>query len=130
MLENNLSAALKPRAGLILDLVEHGIAWMDQWKSHRDTVAHYKSVVSSGFASAPNGGRGAHYEPIDMSGRSLTVIASAMFEDVVTFAEDFLAFSYVLRLPPVLTIAPSFVDVPLGSIEWKYSLVPNVRAVI
>jgi len=95
-LKNNLSDPLKPRAEWLLSLVEAGTPWVKQWVgSYRDTIAHYRSIESSGFVGIPDeNGHLQFCPPTDRTGVRLTDVAKLLFEDLVTFCEEFLVCAY------------------------------------
>ena len=100
-LNNNLPKDLKERGAWLLRLVEAAVPWMEQWIGpHRDTVAHYRTLQSSGFVGVPNSSDSLVFSaPRDRSGAPLTDVADALFQDLFAFCQDFLV-SQVPQLAP------------------------------
>lgn len=99
-LNNNLPKEEMLRADWLLNMVEVATPWLQQWVGpYRDTVAHYKSMESTGFVSIPNdSGEIVHHPPMDKAGMPLHELANNLFADLVTFCEDFLVFAYRIKI--------------------------------
>jgi hypothetical protein len=124
-LKNNLPKDIQGRADWLIALVETGVPWIEQWVgSYRDTVAHYRTIESSGFVGVPDvDGQLQFSAPSDRSGVPLTEFADALLEDLLVFCEDFLTYAYRLRIPPSLEIRPASTDRLMGKSSTKYVLV-------
>lgn len=99
-LKNNLPSESLKRADWLIELVEKATPWVKQWVgSYRDTVAHYKCFESSGFVGIPDHkGIMRHRAPTDKSGMPLQVLAEQLFNDLLSFCEDFLVLSYRIKI--------------------------------
>jgi hypothetical protein len=105
-LKRNLSAELLARAQHLLTLVEEDKGWIEKWfGSHRDTVAHYKPISSSGFVTPPiNDDAPRHAPPATSDGVSFHEAVVVLYENLLTFAEDFLALAVNVAIMPVFTV--------------------------
>lgn len=99
-LNNNLPKAELMRADWLVRMVEVSMPWIEQWVGpYRDTIAHYKSIESTGFVSIPNeSGQLIHTPPKDKNGLPLHELANNLFDDLCIFCEDFLVFAYRIKI--------------------------------
>jgi hypothetical protein len=99
-LNNNLPENQAKRADWLIRMVETAVPWIKQWVGpYRDTVAHHKSMESTGFLSIPDEtGKLVHHPPMDKKGLALHELANQLFSDLAIFCDDFLAFTYRLVL--------------------------------
>jgi len=99
-LKNNLPQLKLKRANWLIHMVEVSMPWLEQWIGpYRDTIAHYRSMESTGFVSIPDAnGNMVHHPPRDRGGMALNDLANNLFSDLVIFCEDFLAFSYRIQI--------------------------------
>jgi hypothetical protein len=99
-LKNNLNKTALDRADWLIRMIEVSIPWMQQWVSpYRDTVAHCKTIESTGFLSIPDeSGKLVHHPPRDKSGMAFHELADMLFSDLVIFCEDFLVFAYRIKV--------------------------------
>ena len=105
-LRNNLPKPLLSRAERLISLVESAIPWVKQWVGpYRDTIAHYRSIESSGFVGIPDEkGHLRFFPPTDRTGAPLTEIATLLFGDLVAFCEEFLICAYRIQIPEAFQI--------------------------
>ena len=99
-LKNNLPTTELQRADVLLKMIEVSTPWLQQWVGpYRDTIAHHKSVDSTGFVSiSDESGNFVHHPPRDKGGMPLHELANNLFSDLVVFCEDFLVFSYRIKI--------------------------------
>lgn len=123
-LKNNLPNDIQGRGDWLIALVEAVVPWIEQWvTSYRDTVAHYRTIESSGFVGVPDSdGRLQFSAPSDRTGLPLTEFADVLLEDLLVFCEDFLTYAYRLRIPPSLDIRPASADRRMEEQPAKYVL--------
>jgi hypothetical protein len=99
-LSNNLPKSDLARADWLLKMIEVSTPWIEQWVgSYRDTVAHYRSIDSTGFVSIANeSGQFLHAAPKDKNGLLLHELANNLFADLLIFCEDFLVCAYRIKI--------------------------------
>ena len=99
-LTNNLPMNQSKRSDWLILMIETALPWIEQWVgSYRDTIAHHRSMESTGFLSIPDDtGRLVHHPPRDKKGLALHELSNQLFSDLVIFCDDFLVFSYRLAL--------------------------------
>lgn len=99
-LNNNLPKAELKRADWLVRMIEVSTPWLEQWVGpYRDTIAHHKSMESTGFVSIPNeSGQLIHNPPRDKNGLALHELANDLFADFLVFCEDFLVFAYRIKI--------------------------------
>lgn len=81
-------------------MIEVSVPRLNQWVGpYRDTIAHHKSMDSTGFVSIPDESGGlVHHPPKDKRGMPLHELANSLFSDLVVFCEDFLVFAYRIKI--------------------------------
>ena len=99
-LKNNLPKGELERADWLMKMIEVSVPWLQQWVGpYRDTIAHYKSMDSTGFLTIPDAsGNLVHHPPRDKRGMLLHELANSLFSDLVVFCEDFLVFAYRIKI--------------------------------
>lgn len=106
MLKNNLNAEQMARAQHLLTLIEEDKIWVEKWFcEHRDTVAHYKPISSSGFITPPiRDDAPRHAPPATSDGVAFHEAVVVLYENLLTFAEDFLTLAVNITFPSVFTV--------------------------
>lgn len=99
-LRNNLPKDELERANWLMKMIEVSVPWLEQWIGpYRDTIAHYKSMDSTGFLTiSDERGKLIHHPPRTKNGMPLHDLANNLFADLVTFCEDFLVFAYRTKI--------------------------------
>ncbi len=99
-LKNNLPKGELERANWLQKMIEVSVPWLQQWVGpYRDTIAHHKSMDSTGFVTIPDeSGQLVHHPPKTKSGMALHELANSLFADLVIFCEDFLVFAYRIKV--------------------------------
>lgn len=105
-LSRNLSAEQLARAAPLLALIEQDKEWIKKWFcGHRDTVAHFRPIISSGFVTPPIvGGVPRHAPPATSDGVAFHEAVVVLFTNLLTFTEDFLALAVSITFPPPISI--------------------------
>lgn len=105
-LRNNLNAEQLARANDLLTLIEQDKEWIEKWfGTHRDTVAHYKPIKSSGFVTSPiKDGAPRHAPPMTGDDIPFHEAVITLYENLLTFCEDFIALAVSITFPPVFVI--------------------------
>jgi hypothetical protein len=105
-LKRNLNAEQLARAEPLLTLIAQDKEWIEKWFcGHRDTVAHYKPISSSGFVTPPViDGIPRHVPPATSDGVAFHDAVAVLYTNLLTFAEDFLALSVNITFLPVFTV--------------------------
>ncbi len=123
-LNNNLPKGELMRADWLVRMIEVSTPWLDQWVGpYRDTVAHHKSMESTGFVSIPNeSGQLIHHPPKDKNGLALHELANDLFADLLVFCEDFLVFAYRIKIFKGFEVGYSDEKRPAENYQAKYAL--------
>lgn len=105
-LKRNLKAEQLSRAQHLLSLIEQDKEWIEKWFcGHRDTVAHYRPMPSSGFVTPPViDGIPRHSPPTTSDGIAFHEAVVVLYSNLLTFAEDFLALSVHITFPTIFTV--------------------------
>lgn len=105
-LKRNLSTEQLSRAQYLIALIAEDKPWIKTWFcGHRDTVAHYKPIQSSGFVTAPvKDGVPRHAPPATSDGVAFHEAVIVLYENLLTFVEDFFALAVNITFPPVFTV--------------------------
>lgn len=101
-LNGNLKADELARAQPLLELIQQDKAWIKQWFSaQRDTIAHYKTLPSSGFVGVPDqSGRLRYLPPVTNNSIPFHELVTVLYQNLLTFCEDFLALAVSVKFPP------------------------------
>lgn len=123
-LNNNLPKAELIRADWLVRMIEVSTPWIDQWVGpYRDTIAHYKSIESTGFMSIPTeSGQLMHMPPKDKNGLPLHELANNLFADLLIFCEDFLVFAYRIKIFKGFEVGYADEKQPVENCPAKYGL--------
>lgn len=123
-LNNNLPKTESLRANWLGRMIEVSTPWIEQWVGpYRDTVAHYKSIESTGFVSIPNeSGQLMHTPPKDKNGLLLHEFANNLFADLLVFCEDFLVFAYRIKIFKGFEVGYAEKKSQVEICQTKYSL--------
>lgn len=105
-LRRNLKAEQLARAENLLSLIEHDKEWIEKWfGTRRDTITHYKPIKSSGFVTPPiKNGVPRHAPPMTEDGVPFHQVVVTLYENLLTFCEDFMALAVSITFPPVFVI--------------------------
>jgi len=105
-LRRNLNAGQLSRAQDLLALIEQDKEWIEKWFcGHRDTVAHYKPITSTGFVTPPIlDGIARHAPPTTSEGVAFHEAVVVLYANLLTFSEDFLALSVNITFPSVFKV--------------------------
>lgn len=123
-LNNNLPKGELMRADWLARMIEVSMPWLEQWVGpYRDTVAHHKSMESTGFVSIPNdSGQLIHHPPKDKNGLALHELANDLFADLLVFCEDFLVFAYRIKIFKGFEVGYADEKRPAEKFQAKYAL--------
>lgn len=123
-LKNNLPKNEIKRADWLLTMIEVSTPWIEQWVgSYRDTIAHHRSMDSTGFVSIPDeSGKLVHHPPRDRGGMPLHELANNLFRDLVVFCEDFLVFAYRIKIFKGFEIGYTEIDKRTKERPCRYGL--------
>lgn len=105
-LRGNLKVEQLVRAEHLLRLIEQDKEWIEKWfGARRDTVAHYKPIKSSGFVTPPiKDGIPRHAPPMTEDGVPFHEVVVTLYENLLTFCEDFIALTVSITFPPAFVI--------------------------
>lgn len=105
-LKRNLKVDQLARAGHLLSLIEGDKEWIEKWfGTHRDTVAHYKPINSSGFVTPPiRDGVPRHAPPMTDDGIPFHEAVAMLYHNLLTFCEDFIALAVSITFPPAFVL--------------------------
>ena len=103
-LQRNVAKERAPKATEIVRLVEQDQSWLTDMIALRDTVGHFHSLVSTGVRSQQLGDALIVHEPSDKNGVPFTKLVATYYYNLLTFAEDFVALTLNLAMPPMLAV--------------------------
>lgn len=105
-LRGNLKAEQLASAADLITLIEQDKEWIEKWfGTHRDTVTHYKPIKSSGFVTPPiKDGIPRHAPPMTEDGVPFHEAVVTLYENLLTFCEDFIALAVSITFPPAFVI--------------------------
>jgi len=101
-LRKNLPPAELQLAENLICLIENDREWIGKWfKDERDTVTHYRAIVSSGFVTTPRSAEGEsrHLGPALMDGTPFCQAVSVLYHNLLTFCEDFIPLAVSVNFP-------------------------------
>jgi hypothetical protein len=108
-LRNNVPGAKdNPRVERVIKLIQDDQEWIKRWfKSERDTISHYRWLEHTGLVFAPVEGDGPRKVllPVLPDGTPLHIIADAMLENLLSFAEDLVCLLCSVKFVPGIDLA-------------------------
>jgi hypothetical protein len=106
-LRNNLKGDQLARAQDLLSLIDKDKPWIGKWfGSKRDTVTHYKPIQSSGFVTLPiQDGVPRYAPPVTDNGIAFQEAVVLLYQNLLTFCEDFLALAVSITFPPMIVLS-------------------------
>ena len=105
-LRNRLKGDEARRAQPLIDVIEDDQGWIHRWfKRDRDTITHYKTLPSSGFVGVPDRDGLLHYRtPTTLDGISFEQLVQVLYQNLLTFCEDFLALAASIKFHPGIVL--------------------------
>ena len=103
-LQRNVPKERAAKAAELVRLIEQDQGWLTQVIALRDTVGHFRGLVSTGVRSQQVGDAIVVHEPSDKHGVPVTKLVATAYYNLLTFAEDFVALALNLAMPPMLTV--------------------------
>lgn len=106
VLENNLSDTEKERASSLIKMIQDDKEWIEKWfKKDRDTITHYRSIRTTGFARKHlDDGKAAYKLPETSDGAPIHEIVIINYQNLLGFCEDFLALSSGIKFHPGISV--------------------------
>ena len=99
-LRNNLPREEVERAQGVIQLIDDDREWIEKWfKSERDTVTHYRTIVSSGFVAAPRSIESGtkHLVPTPRDGTPFHQAVNVLYYNLLTFCQDFIPLAVSVK---------------------------------
>lgn len=106
-LSKNLPDTEKLRAEPLIREINKHREWISKWlKTDRDTIAHYRAVVSSGFIKQPCAinTESNHIPPILEDGTPCCDLVCILYSNLLTLCEDFIPLLLSIKFPPFISI--------------------------
>ena len=103
-LQRNVAQDRAVKAAELVRLIEHDQGWLTDMITLRDTVGHFRGLVSTGVRSLHVGDAVLVHEPSDKNGVPFTKLVATYYYNLLTFAEDFVALALNLAMPPMLAV--------------------------
>lgn len=103
-LQRNVPKDRAVKAAELVRLVEQDRGWLTDMITLRDTVGHFRGLVSTGVLSQQVGDAMIVNEPSDKNGVPFTKLVATYYYNLLTFAEDFASLTLNLAMPPMLAV--------------------------
>jgi hypothetical protein len=106
-LSRNLSKQEVERAHPLISLIEDDKEWISKWfKAHRDIIAHYRSVISTGFVTKPRTAITGpeHFPPVLEGGMPCHEFVCVLYHNLLTFCEDFIPLAMSIKFPEAFVL--------------------------
>lgn len=101
-LENNLKNEEKELSRGLIEMLKSDEQWLKKWfKDERDTVSHYRSIISSGFVNIKDrDGNFVQKSPKTKEGVPFEKIVDMLYHNILSFCEDFIPLSLSIKFHP------------------------------
>ena len=103
-LKNNVPSDRQAKARELMRLIAEDKGWLTEMIMLRDSVTHFGGIESSGASAELIGDRVLLGQPTDKQGRPIAVVVAWLYNNLLTFCEDFVALSLSIAMPPALTV--------------------------